>query len=366
MLSSMGVLRRALLPGLLSTVIQLALLLGCREHGSGAQPPDGSPGSSPALPEVPGCDRTERDGPDSQPRPYFCFAADSGDSLLRATWRYGEPTPPGAYRCNCNGIQRNEAEAASCEDALARACELDLDAPLACNTPFGACWPTPGDVGGWRCRCGEGMELVEQRAESCDVAAFATCGTPECSAAAGQCTRKIAGVGYDCACTSGERVEWSGVWDCPAALSTCEPTCGSSAASCALRPGGYACTCTEGAAGGAAGEQVTTLITDGESYGLCLRAAELACGPPLAGETCFEDQDEGIRCTADGSGGWDCDCLGRLTHVTNACPLPEGYDVGGWGYRGGLPGGFDPGRVPDDIETRLYSCDNALFECHCE
>jgi hypothetical protein len=71
-------------------------------------------------------------------------------------------------------------------------------------------------------------------------------------------------------------------------------------------------------------------------------------------------------CTSDGDGAWDCQCAGRATHVTHLCPLPEGVVHGSFARGGGLPQPRDPAEIPDEIDTRLYTCIDAVFSCGCE
>ncbi len=338
--------------------------------------------------ELPRCSRNEAYGPEGPSRYYVCFSDDARYTEGEVRWNYGDPTPPGAYRCDCNQEQGSVTDADDCEAALESACAVDLDAPLWCGLPYGACWPLENDPGGWRCRCSEGAPLVEARADRCELAAFTTCNGGACSDSSGSCTPRTDGVGHDCECTNGERIAWPGVWDCQAALSTCKPTCTSGSAGCALRDGGYSCRCTDENAGESAGrvappagtggpdagsadagsvETGATFVPDSDSYGVCRRALELSCGPPPAGETCSEE-DEGGRfsCSSDGAGAWDCDCGGRATHVVHQCPLPPGEIAGSYGRLGGLPQPRDPAEIPDEIDTRLYTCIDAVFNCGCE
>jgi hypothetical protein len=319
----------------------------------GPSPPVGGPR------ELPLCSRNEAYGPEGPLRYYVCFSDDARYAEGELIWHHGEPTPPGAYRCDCNQELRSVSEADDCEAALESACAVDLDAPLWCGTPYGICWPLEDDPGGWRCRCSEGAPLIEVRAESCELAAFTTCNSGACSDSSGSCTPRADGVGHDCECADGERIAWPGVWDCQAALSTCQPSCTSGSGSCSLRDSGHSCRCADAT--------VSTFVPDADSFGLCRRAIELSCGPSPAGETCREDDEHGVHtCTSDGAGAWDCQCAGRATHVTHLCPLPEGVVSGSFVRAGGLPQPRDPAEIPDEIDTRLYTCMDAVFSCGCE
>jgi len=372
---------------------------GTNENGPPMDVGEDDPPSANIGPvELPYCSRHEVDGPEGPSRHYACFSDDRRYREGEARWSYGEPTPAGPYRCECNQEQRLVADAADCESALENACNVDLDGPLPCSFEYGVCWPLRDDPGGWHCRCSEGAPLVELRADSCDLAAFTACNTGACTDDSGRCTPRTDGVGHDCECASGEHVVWPGVWDCRAALSTCSPTCTSGSGGCALRDGGHSCQCAAatsaseptgrvappdpngpGAPGGSdagsgndtadadAGAPEWTFVPNADTYGLCRQALELTCGPPPAGESCQEEDEHGIaRCTSDGAGAWDCDCLGRATHVTHQCPLPDGLIAGTGSPGGGLPPFSDPELVPDDVERRLYTCMDAVFNCSCE
>jgi hypothetical protein len=249
--------------------------------------------------ETPSCTRDEVYGPEGPTRYYVCRAASFPES-----WQLGDPTPPGEYTCDCMRLGEGAAsgsetvpilDALNCDDALARACNVDTNGPLSCSVDESSCWPVLNTPASWRCGCTVDDALVELSASSCEYAALVACVPHTCSnSSLGSCELLAGEAGYDCNCSDGGEARWSGTpaaWRTPSfaedggeegvrlgplgdnaceqALSlTCLTSCETPRGACTIRPNGFACMCADSIAG----VDVVTTSTN------CPAAVATACG----------------------------------------------------------------------------------------
>lgn len=245
------------------------------------------------------CERIENYGPDGPGGVYACRSTSpSGE------WREGDATPPGDYVCSCSGApEASVLGAAGCEEAMAEACQIDIDGPLPCSVEDGnlageayVCWPSPITTSTWHCQCQADAEPIEVTGPSCEFAALSACVPHACSDAAGSCELSSGETGYGCTCAGGDRAQWSGVpsdWRRPtfgangsedgpglgflvganacedAIALTCTPSCQNEHGACRMRPDGFSCTCVDDDAG-------VIEILDASTN--CPLAVERACG----------------------------------------------------------------------------------------
>jgi hypothetical protein len=122
----------------------------------------------------PVCSLNEDYGPGAVRRVHNCRG-----TVQDPLWSLGNPTPAGRYVCICAQNFVSETIAASCDEALAEFCGVDLATPQPCGRAEGAaCWPVQGDGDAWRCRCtsSDDEALSNQRADTCVAALDAACG----------------------------------------------------------------------------------------------------------------------------------------------------------------------------------------------
>lgn len=250
-----------------------------------------------------------------------------------------------AFACACAGTDQ-AVRASECEAALESACGVGPTTPNACRDELGACHPKR-DGSGFACSCADGQQASVEAAR-CEGALFQACARP-CSRGTQRCDPAEGEIGFDCACGDGHTWRWRGASTCESLLATCEPRCSAPQGLCTLRPDHYACTCTDGSSG---------TVDFEASSGVCLVAAELSCGPVPAGESCEEIEDHGVtyRCSADGTGGWRCEC-------PPAMPTPSGgADVGA--HNDGSSISLLPGPAEADakrFDGRSLTCQDALW-----
>jgi hypothetical protein len=349
-------MRTGLIRPVLMLLASAGVAVGCHRAVSGGQSGDegnlqASPSSNLGSPPLqpPFCRWQISYGPESRASGASCVW--NGEPF---SWN-GEPTPAGPYQCDCPDATRSQvSDAKNCEDALVRGCQIDLNAPTQCASVLsedGVCWPVRGSAGDWRCRCTSDGPLVSVHDEDCQEAWQRAC-SPSCSDDSGKCELSTNSSGHTCECTDGNIAEWPGVLGCSEVLQlSCIPECKGSRGACSRRFDGFECTCDE---------QVTSQFVDhGQAYGNCDLALEIACGFPPAGESCGEEDWNGATCTADGQGGWSCNC----TTPPNCEPLRPNERAG---TRGPIPGEENVPAPPAGVLDRPRSCVaafNALCGC---
>lgn len=348
--------------GLGLTLVALSVAaVSCRTGASGGQSGDegnlqSSPSSGVGTPPVvaPFCRWQVSYGPESRARTSTAVCSLNDRSVA---WS-GGPTPPGEYGCDCPDATRALVpDAENCEDALVRGCQVDLNAPEECAPEVsdgGFCWPVRGSAGDWRCRCTTDGPLVSVHDDDCQEAWQRTC-SKGCSDASGSCQLSTNGSGHTCECADGNVAEWPGVLLCSDLLwMSCTPECKGSRGACSRRFDGFQCAC------GAEGAQVASAFVGHEqAYANCDLALEVACGFPLAGESCYEEDWNGAGCTADGQGGWSCHC----TSTPNCEPR---YPNERPGFLAPLPGEENLPTPPAGLLERPRSCYaayNAICGC---
>lgn len=112
-------------------------------------------------------------------------------------WNYGDPTPAGAYWCECSDAGYVDVTSAEdCEAALRQGCDIELKGPSPCNRDGAVCWPVKGKPGSWGCSCsGDAQNLTLQETEKCEQALYDECSAPTCTNAAGSCEKMEDGEG---------------------------------------------------------------------------------------------------------------------------------------------------------------------------
>lgn len=348
----------------------VSLILGCPEPSgtsSFAGGQSGDEGGGQTLPEqgaagetpAPYCTHTASDGPDSVSRNFACHS-----DTLDLSWRPGQATPPGNYRCECDRNVVQIEDAINCEKALETGCKIDLSAPLFCrdNGLNAGCWPVPEEPEAWNCQCGDGAELVEAKGSECLGVVFDVCAAG-CASDLGQCSTSADAVGFDCTCEDETTASWAGVRDCTRALSlSCRSVCETTSGHCNQRSNGFECACQTGDNGDPAMATTVEYIDHEQGYGHCPLSLEIACGYPLAGESCEEVEDYGVRlsCTADGEGDWECECP-----LPVDCVPTESTDAPGVAIP--VPGQREIGVPPEGLLDEPRNCWQAIGAyCGCQ
>lgn len=240
-------------------------------------------------------------------------------------------------------------DAAECEAALSAGCGVGPDTPNRCSSDLGTCFPS-ADGDGFDCTCEDGTGVVSST-PTCESALFEACAV-SCNDESGRCDPASDAVGFDCTCMDGASTAWRGDWPCSGVLSTCRPRCEATRGHCLLRPEGYDCACADGS-----GMAVDLEASDG----VCLLAVELACGAPPVGESCQEVEDFGrtFSCSADGEGGWDCQCPAPMEEQDPGGDADQPADQPGGASNTVVPG---PANADDKLhEGRPLQCEAALF-----
>jgi hypothetical protein len=295
-------------------------------------------------------------GPEGQRQAGTCRTTDERYLAGELRWTPEQPTPAGPYECSCDDVRADTEErveisdALDCDDAMTRSCGPDTT-PQSCginNAGSSAqCWAIPDSVGSWQCRCSADQSYFPVTAQDCVSAVFSSCPTT-CASPVGQCESLSSGPGYSCTCSDGSTPNWPGVLDCSDALDAgCIPKCEDSRGSCSWRLDGYQCSC----APAGASEPTAQFVSHDRDYGNCGLALDLGCGVLPAGESCG-------ACTADGRGGWSCNC-------PDPCPSLEPNTTPA--MVGALPGQDKIPAPPADLLNQPHSCNEAYkLLCGCQ
>jgi hypothetical protein len=296
----------------------LLVLHGCTEMDGGQSGDEGTAANQSGVGvnvEPPFCRREWWYGPTGPHASYLCKSMDERYRNGELSWTGRAPTPEGPYQCSCAGVTAVVADANSCDDAIATACSIDLNAPQSCTpdeAQGGSCWPVLGKSNSWQCQCTNDGPLTAIEEQSCEGAWARGC-SPSCEDTTGSCDALSSGApGIGCQCSDGSRADWPGIFVCTDLLrASCVPECVGTRGTCFRRLDGFECGCTS-----PQGLSAPSLIGHDRAYGDCNLALEVACGVPPQGETCHDEELGGTSCSADGQGSWTCDCKDD----TSECP----------------------------------------------